>query len=180
MLHSAVYCHSMLCCHVPECHRVGVKLMALPQRECCRIQLENLSHYFVTWYTHCLSSPGHKPHVLAGLTEQVSPSNNHNQLAPPKESLPRQLSGKHTLQQDASPSQLPGPSSAKQETSQEPVSKNQQQQQQPEGLSVPKAAVHSRPERPTSARRGPPKIPQTGSAGKYALCQPHAHEAGFL
>ena len=177
-------CAATPCCLVDflMCQRVRVKSNALPQRECRCTDFTSLSQ--CCYIVHALSTPGHKPHglAIAGSTEEVSLSSSHNQLVPPKDSLPRQLSGRQALQQDASPSQLPGPISAKQATPQEPVSdtqqqpqkQQQQQQPQPEAVSVPKAAVHGRPERPTSARRGPPKIPQTGSAGKHEICHPRA------
>lgn len=114
---------------------------------------------------------------ITGLTREFLPGSTQNQLAPPQESLPLQLSNKQAAQQDASQSQLPGPSSTKQVTPLEPLADRQQQQQQPpEATPVQKAAVHGRPERPTSARRGPPKIAQTGSAGKCDL-SPLQHEA---
>lgn len=50
------------------------------------------------------------------------------------------------------------------------LSDKQPSQQDPP--SQQQAAVVSRPERPTSARRGPPKLPQTGASGE-SVCQLH-------
>lgn len=138
--------------------------MSLGQSELC------------SWYRHVdtRTKPCWLP--ITGSTRDASPSSTQSQLASPQESLPRQLLNKQAAQQDASQSQLPGPSSAKQVTPLEPLSDRQQQQQQPpEATPVQKAAVSGRPERPTSARRGPPKIAQTGSAGKCDL-SPWHHE----
>lgn len=105
--------------------------------------------------------------LLTGSTQGVPATSTQSQHGPRQDSLLRQPSSKEATQQEATPSQLPRGISAKPGTSQGPESDRQQQPS--ELASLPKAApsAPSRPERPTSARRGPPKIPQTGSAGKH-------------
>ena len=39
-----------------------------------------------------------------------------------------------------------------------------------DSMPTERQAMPSRPERPMSARRGPPKLPGTGSAGQAVLC----------
>ena len=104
---------------------------------------------------------------ITGSTQDVTPTSIQDQRGPPQDSILRQPSSREASQQEAAPSQLPHRSNPQQGTSR--GSESDRQQQPVELASLQKAAIPSRPERPTSARRGPPKIPQTGSTGKHNL-----------
>lgn len=110
--------------------------------------------------------------VCAGTAGDAEPSSTRGLADIIQRSLPRQASGKQAPQVDALAKQLTGLSTAQQDASTALMTSTQLPQQQPSFTAG--AAVPTRPERPTSARRGPPKIPQTGSAGKQSrLLQTH-------